>query len=86
MWLFFQGIKKRLVNGKVMDGNYNRKFLPSPMIDLPAVTPFVIEEVSSFSLSLRATGGSVAISILHTPYEIASVVQLPRNDMTKSLG
>jgi len=32
--------------------------------------------------SLRATAGSVAISLFSLPYEIASVVSLPRNDIT----
>ncbi len=31
--------------------------------------------------SLRATGGSAAISLFSVPYEIASVVSLPRNDI-----
>jgi hypothetical protein len=39
------------------------------------------------SLSLRATEGSVAISLFSMPYEIASVVSLPRNgNVTQSLG
>jgi len=33
------------------------------------------------SLSLRATEGSVAISLFSMHYEIASVVSLPRNDI-----
>ena len=33
------------------------------------------------SLSLRATGGSVAISLFSIRYEIVSVVSLPRNDI-----
>ena len=33
-------------------------------------------------LSLRATEGSVAISLFSMHYEIASVVSLPRNDIT----
>ena len=38
------------------------------------------------SLSLRTTEGSVAISELSIPYEIASAVSLPRNDSaTQSL-
>jgi hypothetical protein len=32
--------------------------------------------------SLRATEGSVAISLFPTNYEIAAVVSLPRNDIT----
>ena len=39
------------------------------------------------SLSLRATGGSAAISLFSIHYEIASVVSLPRNDIaTQSLA
>jgi hypothetical protein len=33
-------------------------------------------------LSLRATEGSVAISLISNSYKIASVVSLPRNDIT----
>jgi hypothetical protein len=36
-------------------------------------------------LSLRATEGSVAISLFPMHYGIASVVSLPRNDITNSL-
>ena len=36
----------------------------------------------NYPLSLRATEGSVAISLFSMHYEIASVVSLPRNDIT----
>jgi hypothetical protein len=53
---------------------------------------FLIERPSPWRLcynpflSLRATEGSVAISLFSMPYEIASVVSLPRSDiLTQSL-
>jgi hypothetical protein len=47
--------------------------LPTPVRDCVAIP----------ILSLRATEGSVAISEISIPCEIASVVSLPRNDIAR---
>jgi hypothetical protein len=69
--------KNRLdIGKKVMENSFKKQAHPSPLRDCVAI-PF---------LSLRATEGSVAISLFSIPCEIASVVSLPRNDiMTQSL-
>jgi hypothetical protein len=53
----------------------------APFRDLPHATSS--ETGHKPSLSLRATEGNVAISLFPMHYEIASVVSLPRNDITK---
>ncbi len=57
-----------------------KRLFMAPLRGLPHTTSY--ETVSQPSLSLGATEGSVAISLFPMHYEIASVVSLPRNDIT----
>ena len=67
-------------------GNQNTKGLDarlktSGMTNIKSLDSASTDCVTIPDLSLRATKGSVAISLLSMRYEIASVVSLPRNDI-----
>ena len=63
-------------------------FLARPFFNLIILNPHLPKRLCrNSSLSLRATEGSMAISLFSMHYEIASVVSLPRNDIvTQSLS
>jgi hypothetical protein len=77
-------IPKRFLEIPISKSQIPNKFqTPNLQITQPAPHPSPLpwRLCRNLSVSLRATGGSVAISLFSIYYEIASVVKLPRNDI-----